>query len=100
IFPSMSKSFIKITRLLGKWHIPFGVFALLTGGLHGVLLFLAEGEIGSRELIGIGSFAFVTLAAILGVFLAKNKRIRTLRSIHISLVSAACFLTVVHILLS
>lgn len=99
-FPSMSNSFTSVMKFFGKWHITFGILALFAGVIHGVLMYISEGELGFRELLGIGSIALVTLAAILGVFLAKNKRIRVLRSIHISLVSAAGVITAIHILLS
>lgn len=97
-FPNMKNSLVKLMKFFGKWHIVFGVLALLGGATHGVLMYLDEGELGLRELLGVGGVALVSLAAVLGIFLARNKKLKTLRSAHILLISTAAILAAVHVL--
>jgi hypothetical protein len=97
-FPGAKSIFISFSKFLGKYHIFIGVTALALSIVHGVTMYLNEGELESEGLIGLGSVAFMTLAGILGAVLTKKKKSKSLRTTHTILIAFAIIIGIVHIL--
>lgn len=97
-FPNEKNVIKSILKFFSKIHIWIGIVALGLSGVHGILLFLHEGEFESDVVLGILSFSLMVIAAIFGVKLAKNKSLKNIRSIHIGLVVGVILIAAVHIL--
>lgn len=98
--PSAKKIFIAFSKFLGKNHVLIGIFALVLVITHGVSMLVNEWEFEFEALTGIGTFSFMLIAAMFGIFLIKNKKAKRMRNIHITLLVFALLIGVVHIFLS
>lgn len=96
-FPSYKQMYLSFTKFIGKYHLFIGIAALALGGLHGVTMFLSEGELEGRGLIGLTAVIFMVLAAIVGSILAKNKKIRNIRRLHSILILTSIIVVFIHI---
>ncbi|WP_338449586.1 hypothetical protein R4Z09_25990 [Niallia oryzisoli] len=98
--PSAKQLIISFSKTLGKSHIMIGILVLAAILAHGILMFINEGELELEGMIGLGSIIFMAVAALLGVYLAKNKSTRKVRTIHTTLMVLACLIGVFHIFIS
>jgi len=96
-FPNAKASIVSGLKLFSKSHIWIGALAVTLSAIHGVLMYLNEGEFGFREFAGTLSVGFMAIAAIFGVMLAKNKGKKQIRSIHFGLLTVAVIIAAVHI---
>jgi hypothetical protein len=96
-WPSAKSSVISLTKFLGKIHVPLGIIALVISIVHGVTMFISEGELEGEGIIGLASVIFLAIAAIFGATLLKNKKSKTVRTIHISLIGLALLIGLFHI---
>ncbi|WP_243290948.1 hypothetical protein [Bacillus sp. FJAT-47783] len=99
-FPNIKSYFIKLVRLLTKWHIAIGMIAVILAISHGVLFFFEEDEFSTHEYLGIVSVSLMSIAAVIGALLSKYKRNTSIRMTHISLLLIAGILAVFHIAFS
>ncbi|MCM3767014.1 hypothetical protein [Neobacillus niacini] len=67
------------------------------GSIHGLTMYLSEGELESEGLLGLGAVALMAIAGIFGAVLYKNKKLKTFRTAHTILISVAIFWGLVHI---
>ncbi|MBB6445138.1 hypothetical protein [Bacillus benzoevorans] len=95
--PSAKSFVISLTKFLGKIHVPLGIAALVISIVHGVTMFMSEGELEGEGFIGLASVIFMAIAAIFGATLMKNKKAKTVRTIHISLLGLALLIAIIHI---
>lgn len=99
-FPSAKSGIISLLKLLGKSHIWIGALAILLSSVHGVMMYLNEGEFGFREISGTISVGLMGIAAIFGVLLFKNKGNKQFRSIHFGFLIVAVMIGAVHVLIA
>jgi hypothetical protein len=96
-FPEAKTIFIAISRFFGKYHIFIGVTALALSIFHGVAMYLSEGELESGGIIGLAAVILMVIAGILGTFLIKNKKSKSIRTTHTILIAFAIIIGFVHI---
>lgn len=96
-WPSAKSSVISLTKFFGKIHVPLGIIALAISIVHGVTMFISEGELDDDGIIGLASIIFMAIAVIFGATLLKNKKSKTVRTMHISLIGLALLIGVFHI---
>ena len=99
-FPGAKKRFISITKFLGNNHTSFGIIALALGIAHGVTMYLSKGELEDEGIIGLGAVVLMVIAGILGAVLFKNKKSKTLKTTHSTLIAMAILIGLVHIFAS
>jgi hypothetical protein len=99
-FPDAKQMFISISKFFGKYHFIFGILALVLGTLHGITMYLSEGELESEGILGLGAVAFLAIAGIVGSVLMKNKKAKALRTTHSILIVMALLIGFVHIFVS
>lgn len=99
-FPEQKKMMVNGLRYLGKFHIMVGLGAVAAASAHGIMMYLYEGELGTREWLGIVAVASMGIAGVVGAVLAKNKRSKAIRGLHITLLIIAAAFVAVHLLLS
>ncbi len=99
-FPNAKSGIVSLLKLLGKSHIWIGALAILLSSIHGVLMYLNEGEFGFREISGTISVGLMAIAAIFGVRLIKNKGNQQFRSIHFGFLIVAVIIGAVHVLIA
>lgn len=97
-FPGFKNFYLSLIKYLGKFHILLGITALGLGIFHGVTMFLSEGELESEGIIGLTAVGFMVIAAAVGAVLAKNKKVKSLRTLHIILIVTALLIGVFHII--
>lgn len=97
-FPRTKKRFISLSKFFGKYHIVFGIVALALGSIHGLIMYLSEGELEGEGLLGLGAVLLMAIAGIFGAVLFKNKKRKTFRTAHTILISIAIILGLVHII--
>ncbi|WP_066319144.1 hypothetical protein [Bacillus sp. FJAT-29814] len=97
-FPTTKKPFISLSKFFGKYHIVFGIIALALGSIHGLTMYLSEGELEGGGLVGLGAVALMAFAGIFGAVLFKNKKRKTFRTAHTILITIAIILGLVHII--
>ncbi|MGJ7922675.1 hypothetical protein [Neobacillus sp. LXY-4] len=95
--PSAKKFVLTLSQFLGKRHVFFGIIALGLSLLHGVFMFLSEGELEGEAISGIGSVLFMSIAAGFGFALLKNKKTKRVRTVHITLLGITVLLGMFHI---
>lgn len=99
-FPNAKDGIISALKLVSKSHVWIGVTALSLSIIHGVLMYLNEGEFGFREIAGTISVGLMAVAAIFGVLLVKNKGNQQFRSIHFGFLIVAVLIGAVHVLIA
>lgn len=99
-YPRVKNNVVAISKFLGKYHILFGVIALALSIFHGVVMFLGEGEIEREGIIGLGAAVLMLIGSIPGAVLFKNKKKKSLRTTHRTLIAIALLLGVFHIFIS
>lgn len=98
--PPAKKLFISLSMFFGKYHIVAGVLALALGVFHGVTMYLSEGELEGEGIIGLAAVILMAIVGILGTILFKKKKLKTLRTAHITLITLAIVVGLVHIFAS
>lgn len=99
-FPNAKGRIISTLKLVGKSHIWIGAIAILLSSIHGVLMYINEGEFGFREIAGTVSVGLMAIAAVFGVLLLKNKGNNQFRSIHFGFLIVAVLIGAVHVLIA
>lgn len=99
-YPVLKNSFIAISKFLGKNHVLIGIFALVLSGVHGVLMYLSEGQLESEGIIGLAAAVLMVVAGIFGAILLKNKKVKSYRLTHTLLIAFAFLFGLVHIFTS
>lgn len=101
-FPSIRDWFRKVLRNLAKLHPFIGLIALSLALVHGIIMFIDEGELGFREWIGVAAFILLAIAGVYGWNLLKKKKknVREQRKTHIMFIVAVIILATIHIALS
>ena len=56
---------------------------------HGVIMYLSEGELESEGIIGLGAVILMVIAGVLGTLLIKNKKSKSIRTMHTILIAFA-----------
>jgi hypothetical protein len=100
IMPNGKPFFIQLLRLLTKWHISIGTIAVTLAAAHGILMYMAEGELTAHEYVGMVAVGLMTAAAVVGMVLAKNKRNSSIRATHMGLLLISGIFMVFHIVFS
>ncbi|MDQ0163196.1 hypothetical protein [Aeribacillus alveayuensis] len=98
--PNGKSLFINLLRTLTKWHIPIGAAAVTLASIHGILMYMAEGELTLREYAGIAAAGLMITAAVIGMMLAKNKANSSIRFAHIGMLLMTSMLIIFHIIIS
>lgn len=99
-FPGAKNIFISISKFMGKYHIMIGIIALALSIIHGVTMYLSEGELESEGMIGLGSVLLIVIAGTIGAVLFKNKKAKSLRTTHSVLIALGILIGFVHIIAS
>ncbi len=99
-FKGHKKPYLFFARLLGKYHILIGITALILSIVHGIVMYLSEGELESEGIIGLGAVLFLFMASAAGLILHKNKKTKSIRATHITLIAITLFTAVFHIFVS
>ncbi|WP_075980714.1 acetate and sugar kinases/Hsc70/actin family protein [Bacillus massilinigeriensis] len=99
-FPGAKKTYISISKFLSKYHIYFGIVAMALSIFHGVVMYLNEGELESEGIVGLGAVVLMLIASILGLILYKNKKVKSLRTTHSTLLGFAILIGLFHIFIS
>ena len=99
-FPRYKQLYILIAKLLGRYHIFLGIFAFILSIFHGVTLYLSEGELEAEGIIGLGTVIFMVISGVIGSFLFKNKKTKSLRTTHTTFTTIALFIGLIHVLFS
>jgi hypothetical protein len=99
-YPGAKKRYITITKFFGNYHTIFGITALALGIVHGVTMYLSKGELEDEGIIGLVAIVFMVIAGILGAVLFKNKKSKTLKTTHSTLIAIAILIGMVHIFAS
>ena len=73
-YPKSKNIFISISKFIGKYHMLIGIMALALSIFHGVTMYLSEGELGGKGIIGLGAVIFMIVAGILGTIFYKTKK--------------------------
>lgn len=95
--PGAKTLVLSTAKFLGKYHIFIGILALILVGFHGTLMYLSEGELEGEGILGLGAAILMVTAGILGAFLFRNKKAKSLRTTHTIIVAIAILIAVVHI---
>lgn len=98
--PNAKTFFITISRLLGKNHVFIGVLALGLSIAHGISMYVSEGKLESEGLTGVAAVLLMVIASIIGMILMKNKKAKSARTIHTTLLVFALVIGAFHILIS
>lgn len=99
-YPKSKKAVLSISKFVGKYHLFIGTIALTMGIIHGVTMYLSEGNLESEGIIGLGAFLLMMLAAFFGTILFKNKKMKSLRTIHTALIAVTFLVGFIHIISS
>ncbi len=99
-FPGLKKMYISISRFFGKYHIFIGIIALVLSIIHGIFMYLSDGELESEGIIGLGAVGLIVIASIVGSVLFKNKKVKSLRTTHTILIVLAFLVGAIHIFVS
>lgn len=96
----LKKKTMSLLAILKKLHMPVGITVFFIVAWHGVLLFWAEGEFGLVGWIGTVSLLCAVIGGMFGTSFAKKRKAKSLRSIHIGLLTAAIMMAAIHVLLT
>ncbi|HHY74857.1 MAG TPA: hypothetical protein GX497_16840 [Bacillus bacterium] len=99
-FPNTKNTIISALKLVGKSHLWIGSLAILLGAIHGVLMYIDEGEFGFEGVTGTISVGLMAIAAIFGALLMKKRGNNQLRSIHLGFLIVAVLIGAVHVLIA
>ncbi|WLR52776.1 hypothetical protein LC040_07745 [Bacillus tianshenii] len=99
-FSNYKKQYRDFLLFFKKWHVGFGILALSLSIFHGVLMFLAEGELEFREYVGIGAVIALILSAIFGSILTNKLNSSIVRMFHITSFVLVFLFAAIHIALS
>ncbi|MDR4887791.1 hypothetical protein RGU12_09560 [Fredinandcohnia sp. QZ13] len=98
-YPKSKKTFISTSKFFGKYHILIGILALALSIIHGVTMYVSEGELESDGIIGLVAVVLMIVASLFGLILSKNKKEKKLRNTHMTLIAFTLFIVFVHIIL-
>ncbi len=98
-FPNGKGRIISTLKFLGKSHIWIGALAILLSSIHGVMMYINEREFGFDEISGTISLGLMTIAAVFGALLMKNKGSKQFRSIHLGFLLVAVIIGAAHVLI-
>lgn len=99
-YPASKSLFISISKFFGKYHLFIGTAAITLGIFHGVTMYLSEGELETGGVIGLGALILMMIAGVFGAALFKNKKVKSLRSLHAILIAFAILIVFIHIVTS
>jgi len=99
-FPSIKQVYISITKFLGKYHILIGIATLILGISHGILMYLHEGRLEDEGVSGLVSIIVFTIAGVIGLMLFKNKKVKSLRTTHMTFIAFSIAIGLFHIFIS
>ena len=99
-YPKSKNRFILISKFIGKYHLLIGVIALALSIFHGVTMYLSEGGLEGQGIIGLGAVILMMIAGILGSVLNKNKKVKSLRTAHMTLTAFALLIVFIHIFIA
>ena len=99
-YPESKNILISISKFFRKYHLFIGTIALALSLFHGVTMYLSEGELKIEGIIGLGALLLLMIAGIFGIILYKNKKVKSLRTTHIILITFAFLIVFVHIITS
>ncbi len=98
--PSIRDKYRKGLRFLAKLHPLIGSISLSLSIVHGLLMYINEGELGGTEWLGIIAVVLLALASSFGIQLSKKKKnFKQVRKYHIMLLLLVAVLAGVHIAL-
>ncbi|THE13399.1 hypothetical protein E1I69_07220 [Bacillus timonensis] len=98
-YPKYKKTFISLSKFLGKYHISIGILALAISIIHGITMYGSEGELESDGIIGLAAVLLMIVASLFGFILSKNKKGKSLRNTHMTLIAFTLLIVFVHIVL-
>lgn len=98
--PASKKFIVSILKFLGKYHVLIGFSTLLISLFHGISLFLSEGELETEGFTGILALLFLLFASFFGIYLLKNKKSKSVRRFHLSMLTLSVSIGVLHIFIS
>ncbi len=93
----LKKRLSMLLKWVAKWHVPAGILALMIASVHGITMFLAEGELEGEGILGLAGLILMILAGLFGAYLTRKKQARRVRNIHIGLLLSAGLLILIHI---
>lgn len=99
-FPKFKKSYVFMVKKLGKYHLFIGLFALLLGTVHGILLYVSEWKLDSEGVTGLIVLLAMVVASIVGMVLTNNRKMKSLRTAHVILVVVIVLAGMFHIVIS
>ena len=99
-YPKSKNKFIWLSKFIGKYHMLIGIIALALGIVHGVTMYISEGELEGKGILGLGAVIFMIVAGIFGAVLNKNKKVKSLRTTHTILIVFAIMIVIVHIFIA
>ncbi|WP_010677692.1 hypothetical protein [Bacillus timonensis] len=98
-YPKSKKTFISTSKLFGKYHILMGILALALSVIHGITMYISEGELEGDGVIGLIGVILMIVASIFGLILSKHKKGKGLRNTHMGLIAFTLLVVFVHIIL-
>lgn len=99
-FPAFKTGYITIAKFFGKYHITIGILALILSTVHGITMYVSEGELETEGIIGLGSGILMVVASIVGAVLSKNKKLKSVRTTHTILITFTLFAVILHVAIS
>lgn len=99
-FPKSKRFYLSSSKYLGKYHLFFGIMAIVLSAGHGVAMYISEGELESEGIIGLVAFLLMIIAAVFGTAIFKNKKVKSYRTTHTILIVLALFIGLVHLFTS
>lgn len=99
-YPSIKQTYISITKFFGKYHLLIGFITLILGSIHGILMYLHEGRLDDDGISGLVTMIVFAVASIIGLLLFKNKKVKNLRTTHMTLIAFTIAGGLFHIFIS
>ncbi|MFO7317122.1 MAG: hypothetical protein C0P75_008705 [Bacilli bacterium] len=99
-FPSIKQIYISLTKFLGKYHILIGIVTVLLSICHGILMYLHEGRLEDEGVSGLVSAIVLGIAGLIGLMLFNNKKVKSLRTTHMTLIAVTMVIALFHIFIS
>lgn len=100
-YPSAQPYLTRLIKGLAKNHVWIGIMAVAISLVHGVSLYLAEGELELRDWLGVSASGLMIAAGILGISMKMKKAdMANKKKKHVHLFIVSGFFAVIHILVS
>lgn len=99
-FPSIKQLYISMTKFLGKYHILIGIVTIILSICHGIIMYIHEGKLEDEGISGLVTVIVLIMASFIGLILFKNKKVKSIRTTHMTLITFSIVIGFFHIFIS